>query len=513
MKLRGQIQIFLIIIIAVSVITGGIYYYLSKQKITCQNECSSANLKKCSNNGYQICGNFDEDECLEWSSIVNCPTNRVCQNGECVSMPIVQCSSGPCCDISTKKFKPATYKCQENIKTEYGCPWGSNAGNDVGIRYQNRYCSGSSANCDGALKWGDWVIYKDCGLNEACVNGVCKLLTCSDGTPYGQCSTNKPKYCDNGNLIDNCSICGCPVGYKCKNYTCQKLPVANIELQNNLVILKNKNDVTYTFEECKVPGKIAVDDSKVMEYFYSKFNDDYDYAIIVTNFEACRAVHQQNIKNEIAGIGLSTKLDSSMAYGSKGRLKGVIRMGSIGGTTLNSRYTFLHEFGHNWGVFINSELKDEFNHWRGSAFLDRCDVMSATGSYYDYIEGKYVIHNCSIPEDQWKYSYLMQHLMGLLSKEDISNEKFHLMEWDDSLQGYKIKKTFTINDIISLNGERIPTPATSQKEFSVAFILITDENGASSNEISTAQQTMYLYGNWFHEATDNRASINFFIKQ
>lgn len=146
-------------------------------KITCQNECSQIGSKKCSNNGYQICGNYDEDDCLEWSSITNCPTNSVCQNGDCVSVPIVQCSSGPCCDISTKKFKPATYKCQENIKNEYGCPWGSSTGNDVGIRYQHRYCSGSSANCDGALKWGDWVIYKDCALNEACVNGVCTPLT------------------------------------------------------------------------------------------------------------------------------------------------------------------------------------------------------------------------------------------------------------------------------------------------------------------------------------------------
>jgi hypothetical protein len=36
--------------------------------------------------------------------------------------------------------------------------------------------------------------------------------TCSDGTSYGQCSSNKPKYCNNGNLIDKCSQCGCSSG-------------------------------------------------------------------------------------------------------------------------------------------------------------------------------------------------------------------------------------------------------------------------------------------------------------
>ena len=27
---------------------------------------------------------------------------------------------------------------------------------------------------------------------------------CTDGTPYGQCATTQPKYCDNGILINNC---------------------------------------------------------------------------------------------------------------------------------------------------------------------------------------------------------------------------------------------------------------------------------------------------------------------
>jgi hypothetical protein len=96
-----------------------------KPKVTCQNECSQTGLKRCSNNGYQICGNYDIDICLEWSSITNCPANTICQNGICVQQK------------------------------------------------------------------------------------------CTDGTPYSQCSTNKPKYCDNGNLFDKCSTCGCPLNQYC----------------------------------------------------------------------------------------------------------------------------------------------------------------------------------------------------------------------------------------------------------------------------------------------------------
>ena|GEM_PF-6419241 len=43
---------------------------------------------------------------------------------------------------------------------------------------------------------------------------------CNDGTPYGQCSQTKPKYCQNGQLVDNCQLCGCPSGRVCINNVC-----------------------------------------------------------------------------------------------------------------------------------------------------------------------------------------------------------------------------------------------------------------------------------------------------
>ncbi|NIM47352.1 MAG: hypothetical protein GTN40_04330 [Candidatus Aenigmarchaeota archaeon] len=44
-------------------------------------------------------------------------------------------------------------------------------------------------------------------------------LTCTDGTPYDQCSSNKPLYCDNGTLINFCSNCGCSSGQTCNTTT------------------------------------------------------------------------------------------------------------------------------------------------------------------------------------------------------------------------------------------------------------------------------------------------------
>lgn len=41
-------------------------------------------------------------------------------------------------------------------------------------------------------------------------------LICSDGTHYGSCSSMQPLFCENGNLINKCSKCGCPVNQKCE---------------------------------------------------------------------------------------------------------------------------------------------------------------------------------------------------------------------------------------------------------------------------------------------------------
>ncbi|MFA6376686.1 MAG: hypothetical protein WCX69_04780, partial [Candidatus Paceibacterota bacterium] len=40
-------------------------------------------------------------------------------------------------------------------------------------------------------------------------NNRLAVLNCSDGTARGQCSKTQPKYCSNGILNDNCAKCGC----------------------------------------------------------------------------------------------------------------------------------------------------------------------------------------------------------------------------------------------------------------------------------------------------------------
>jgi hypothetical protein len=63
-----------------------------------------------------------------------------------------------------------------------------------------------------------------CQATEDCSScptdcGTCPLV-CGDGTPYEQCSSTKPLYCDNnGNLINYCTQCDCPSGQTCNTTT------------------------------------------------------------------------------------------------------------------------------------------------------------------------------------------------------------------------------------------------------------------------------------------------------
>ena len=52
----------------------------------CTNDCSSSGLTQCNGNGYQTCGNYDSDSCLEWSGINYCPSGYGCSFGVCKSI-------------------------------------------------------------------------------------------------------------------------------------------------------------------------------------------------------------------------------------------------------------------------------------------------------------------------------------------------------------------------------------------------------------------------------------------
>jgi len=65
------------------------------------------------------------------------------------------------------------------------------------------------------------ILAEDCSLcgcpanNECTPSGLCREKTCSDNTAFGSCSNRKPNFCQNGNLVEVCSLCSCPESQVC----------------------------------------------------------------------------------------------------------------------------------------------------------------------------------------------------------------------------------------------------------------------------------------------------------
>ena len=117
---------------------------------------------------------------VKWSNqnTNNTVTKKCVSNSQCrqVICPQVVGGNQPKCDLNTK-----------------ACYCGGSCGDDY---------------CDSVEK-RDGTCPADCNK-------------CSDNTLPGSCSVTKPLFCDNGNLIKKCNLCGCPTDQICQiNGTCQ----------------------------------------------------------------------------------------------------------------------------------------------------------------------------------------------------------------------------------------------------------------------------------------------------
>jgi len=83
-------------------------------------------------------------------------------------------------------------------------------------------------NC--AVQGGETGIKMHSIVNEA-DRVVTEFPPCVDGTIYGECSDTRPQYCYSGELLDKCSICGCPAGLTCSDNTCIEQQVENYKFQ------------------------------------------------------------------------------------------------------------------------------------------------------------------------------------------------------------------------------------------------------------------------------------------
>ena len=117
---------------------------------------------------------------------------------------------------------------------------------------------------------------------------------CADGTLYNHCSINKPKYCDTGNLVDQCSICECPSRRICQTDGSCKI-VDSSDLKNLARIFPlyfhftSENDATiFAIAFSSLPDNLVVWEANVFEKFIKNYFLDWiqnprelNYSIII----------------------------------------------------------------------------------------------------------------------------------------------------------------------------------------------------------------------------------------
>ena len=286
----------------------------------------------------------------------------------------------------------------------------------------------------------------------------------------------------------------------------------------------------------------------VAREFYRTHNDDFDSLILFTNFESNLDLvgvlaFAINVQNDVLGIGnpnraeIFPKFDHTAEYGSQGKLKSFLTMKNLKvweddplentfGPATSTLSVLTHEFGHTWIAFIDPPvlLTRDRAHW--NFFLHTSGSLLGGNDIQDNGDGSFIT---LAPKNI--YSPLDLYLMGLLKTEDVPPTFLVTDPHDldlpppydqqtitsDRLQSiYSLgdvgfrgdKREVSIEDIIAINGARIPDAESSQKDFRTAFILLAmGEEGPTPDEIDKVEAVRLYWAPFFHRAANNLATM------
>lgn len=285
----------------------------------------------------------------------------------------------------------------------------------------------------------------------------------------------------------------------------------------------------------------------VARQFYRTHGDDFDSLILFTNFESdlddIALAFAVPVKNDILGIGnpsweeIFPLFDNTTDYGSQGKLRTIISMNNLKlwdddplesawGPASSTLGVLAHEYEHGWGIYIQPPelLGRQYAHW--SFFFHTGGSLMGGNDIQDNGDGTFTTLK---PKEL--YSPLDLYLMGLLSPEEVPpmflvtepydldlpppyNEDFisvDMLSTADPLGDVTFRgerQDITIEDIVKLNGTRIPGADSSQKDFRVAFILLTmGEEEPEPEEIEKVEAVRLYWPPYYERAVTNLATM------
>ncbi len=249
-----------------------------------------------------------------------------------------------------------------------------------------------------------------------------------------------------------------------------------------------------------------VSEAALTNLFLRSHPDEFDQVVVFLAFDFSipgAFAYEVNTKNEIQGLGLSPTMDFDQTFGSKGRLKSFVLMGSLDGIgrfpsdpttiffrTYNTLEVLAHEVAHRWLAYplFQEGANQTFDllhatdkaHW---SFFFNANASVMEGNKLEDRGADKGLSRFITSEVTDRYSELDRYLMGYGRKEDVPamflvQNPTGTARTSDSLPTLNAlfggtRQDFTIDAITSANGERVPSVAQSPKVYRQAFVLLT----------------------------------------
>lgn len=269
-----------------------------------------------------------------------------------------------------------------------------------------------------------------------------------------------------------------------------------------MIIFRERNPGEILLPPVKTKTKWwDIDSFKFLEQFYQIYKDSYDFIALFPT-KKLRTNSSFTINLNVAGIGA----ESIEINPNTKRLKSLIELNfypiwdldhptDIHDTLL--KRVLIHEIGHYWSIYDLKGLGISLpGHW-----TNNLDLFNGDSRYVDIMGYHQWIRDdlreiCVDADDKTvkhRFSDLTLYLMGLIPKEQVKpiyvhdfKERpgdFYYNTWgprcEDDEYEFLRTRTVTIYDIIKANGKRNPSYEESQKDFRVAFVILT-EHGADA---------------------------------
>jgi hypothetical protein len=270
--------------------------------------------------------------------------------------------------------------------------------------------------------------------------------------------------------------------------------------------------------------------------FYQTHPDAYDQLVVWTDQGVVGVdtfAFETTVANEIQGIGQDV-FDFSRDFGSAGRLRSYCVMDNLGKYPQEPAQVFLgenstlsvlaHEVGHRWLSYVefrdhtgqasDALLGRQRSHW--SFFFDS-DASVMEGNDIEALGGG-AFRTTSATR---RYSRLDLYLMGLVPASDVppffyvadpanlSDQKDRESAPDVGITFNGTRRDVLIEDVVAVNGPRVPSAADSPRLHRQAFLYVVGAGRqAEAADLAKIDRIRRQFEDYFLAATDGRMRTN-----